>query len=250
MSEQPKRSGHPARGIRGWLVPVGIFLIAGLLIVLVVLQLRPEPAPPDAAGESTDGITVVPSDQPDLSQFEYRDTQDVQAAGPVDAPVALVVFSDYQCPFCAKWTHSTLPEMMKYAEAGDLRIEWRDINMYGDPSERASLAAHAAGLQGQYWEFHDALYRDGEHLPEAELTKEALVELAAQLGLDTDRFAADMDSPAVQELIDKIAQEGRDLGVTGTPSFLLGGQPIVGAQPTPVFVEAIETALAEAEQAK
>lgn len=246
MSEQAERSGRPAGAIRGWLTPIGIFLVAGLLIVLVILQLRPEQPAPDASDESAEGITVVPSDQPDLSQFEYRDAQDVQAAGPVDAPVALVVFSDYQCPFCAKWTQSTLPEMMKYAEAGDLRIEWRDINMYGAPSERASLAAHAAGLQGNYWEFHDALYPDGEHLPEAELTKEALVGLAAELGLDADRFVADMDSPEVRELIEKIAQEGRELGVTGTPSFLLGGSPIVGAQPTSVFIEAIEAALVEA----
>lgn len=248
MSEQASRTGRAVRGIRGWLVPAGILLIAGLLIVLVILQLRPGQPTADAAGESVDGITVVPSDLPDLTQFEYRDAEDVQAAGPVDAPLALVVFSDYQCPFCAKWTHSTLPEMMKYAEAGDLRIEWRDINMYGAPSERAALAAHAAGLQGKYWEFHDALYPDGEHLPEAELSREALIALADEIGLDADRFVADMDSPVVQELIDKIAQEGRDLGVTGTPSFLLAGRPIVGAQPTDVFVEAVEAALVEAEK--
>jgi protein-disulfide isomerase len=250
MSEQASRTGRTARGIRGWLVPAGILLIAGLLIVLVVLQLQPGQPAADPVGESIDGVTVVPSHLPDLTQFVYRDSEDVQAAGPVDAPVALVVFSDYQCPFCAKWTHSTLPEMMKYVEAGDLRIEWRDINMYGAPSKRASLAAHAAGLQGKYWEFHEVLYPDGEHLPEAELTKEALVALAAQLGLDTDRFAADMDSPAIQNLIDKIAQEGRELGVTGTPAFLLSGRPIVGAQPTSVFVEAIEAALVDAKQVK
>jgi protein-disulfide isomerase len=226
---------------------VGIFLVAGLLIVLVILQLRPAQPTADADGQTAEGITVVP-DQPDLTQFEYRDADDVQAAGPIDAPVGLVVYSDYQCPFCAKWTQSTLPEMMKYADAGDLRIEWRDINMYGEPSERASLAAHAAGLQGKYWEFHDALYPDGEHLSEAELSTEALIGLATELGLDPDRFAADMDSPDVQELIDKMAKEGRDLGVTGTPTFLLGGRPLVGAQPTDVFIDAVESALAEAKK--
>lgn len=225
---------------------MGIFLVAGLLVLLVILQLRPEQPAPNAGVETAQGITVVP-DQPDLTQFEYRDADDVQAAGPVDAPVGLVVYSDYQCPFCAKWTQSTLPEMMKYADSGDLRIEWRDVNMYGEASERASLAAHAAGLQGKYWEFHDALFPDGEHLSEAELSSEALSGLATDLGLDADRFAADMDSAEVQELIRKMAKEGRDLGVTGTPTFLLDGRPIVGAQPTDVFVDAIESALAEAE---
>ncbi|MGO1409827.1 DsbA family protein [Microbacterium sp.] len=248
MSEQANRTARAARGIRGWIVPAGILLIAGLLIVLVVLQLWPERPAHDTAHDSADGITAVPSDQPDLTELEYRDPENVQAAGPVDAPVGLVVFSDYQCPFCAKWTQSTLPEMMKYAEAGDLRIEWRDINMYGEPSERASRAARAAGLQGEYWEFHEALYPEGEHLPENELTKDALVDLAGQLGLDTERFASDMDSAAVRESIQKIAAEGRELGVTGTPSFLLDGRPVVGAQPTAVFVEAIENALVAAEK--
>lgn len=248
MSEQASGNGRAAGGIRGWIVPIGVLLIAGLLLVLVVLQLRPEPPGANAAEGSVDGVTVVPSDVPDLTEFETRDPEDVQAAGPVDAPVALVVYADYQCPFCAKWTDSTLPEMMQYVETGDLRIEWRDINMYGAPSERASYAAHAAGNQGKYWQFHDALYADGEHRPEAELTKEALVDLAAELGMDTERFAADMDSPAVQELVDGYAQQGRDLGVTGTPSFLLGGRPIVGAQPASVFVDAVESALAEAKK--
>ncbi|PRB14218.1 DsbA family protein [Microbacterium sp. MYb62] len=248
MSRESRGNGRTVQGIRGWLVPIGILVIAGLLIVLVILQLRPEDPAADTDTDSVDGITVVPSDVPDLTQLEYRDPADVQAAGPVDAPVALVVYSDYQCAFCAKWTHSTLPEMMKYAEAGDLRIEWRDINMYGPSSERASSAAHAAGLQGKYWEFHDALYPGGEHLTEAQLTTESLVDIAAELGLDPDRFAADMDSPAVQELVARIAQEGRDLGVTGTPSFLLAGRPLVGAQPTSVFIDAVEAALREAEK--
>lgn len=158
MSGLAQKARQASRGVRSWIVPAGILLIAGLLIVLIVLQLRPDSPTSDAGGEATDGITVVPEDQPDLTRFEHRDPEDVQAAGPVDAPVGLVVYADYQCPFCAKWTDSTLPTMLEYAEAGDLRIEWRDINMYGEPSERASLAAHAAGLQGKYWEFHDALY--------------------------------------------------------------------------------------------
>lgn len=245
MSGQAHDARRTARGVRSWIVPAGILLVAALLIVLIVLQLRPDPVAPDAGGEAAGGITVVPDDQPDLTQFEYRDADDVQAAGPVDAPVGLVVFSDYQCPYCAKWTRSTLPAMMEYVDAGQLRIEWRDINMYGDPSERAALAAHAAGLQGKYWEFHDALYAGGETRPKEELTVEALAGLADQLGLDTERFAADMASPEAKQLIDERAREGRDLGVTGTPSFLVDGRPMVGAQPTDVFIDAVESALSE-----
>ncbi|MGV8911195.1 MAG: DsbA family protein [Rhodoglobus sp.] len=246
MSKQASSTGRKKRGARSWLVPIGIIVIAGVLLATVILQLRPDQTPAGTVADAGDSSTA-PSEQPDLTQLEYRDPADVQAAGPVDAPIGLIVYADYQCAFCAKWTQNTLPTMMEYADAGDLRIEWRDINMYGEPSERASRAAHAAGLQSKFWEFHDALYLNGEHLPETDLTKDALIGLATELGLNAEQFAADMDSPAVVETINKRAEEARQLGVTGTPSFILYGVPIVGAQPTGVFVDAVESALTAAE---
>ncbi|WP_010202165.1 DsbA family protein [Salinibacterium sp. PAMC 21357] len=246
MSKQTSSTGRKNRGARSWLVPIGIIVIAGVLLATVILQFRPDQTPADTVADAGDSNTA-PSEQPDLTQLEYRDPADVQAAGPVDAPIGLIVYADYQCAFCAKWTQNSLPTMMEYADAGDLRIEWRDINMYGEPSERASRAAHAAGLQSQFWQFHDALYRGGVHLPEAELTTDALVALATELGLDAEQFAADMDSPAVVETINMRAAEARQIGVTGTPTFILNGVPIVGAQPTEVFVDAIESALTAAE---
>lgn len=250
MSDHLDTTGHTARKIRGWLVPIGILLIAGLLITLVVLELRPDQPETGPHGQSSadgtvDGLTVVPTTVPDLTQFEDRDPADVQAAGPVDAPVALVIFSDYQCKFCAKWSQNTLPTMLEYADAGLLRIEWRDISMYGEHSERAAAAAHAAGIQGQFWEFHDALYPNGTQRSPADLSEESLLTTAIELGLDTEQFARDMDAPTTQALMQGFAQTGRALGVTGTPSFILGGRPLVGAQPTEVFVDALERALTD-----
>jgi len=253
MSEQANKAQSATQRRRGWLIPLGIVMIAAVLVVMVVLQQTDRnEAPAGSAGESTgetvEGITVVPTDAPDLTQFEARNPADVQAAGPIDAPVGMVIFSDYQCKYCAKFTHDTLPAIMKYAESGDLRIEWRDVNMYGEPSRQGSLAAHAAGLQGRYWEFHDALYPAGAPRPATELTGEFLVNLAGEMGFDTEKFAADMANPEVNAQIDEIAALGRQLGVTGTPSFLLGGRALVGAQPTESFIDAIETALAAAQK--
>lgn len=186
--------------------------------------------------------------QPDLSgAAETRDEEDLLAAGPVDAPVVLVVFSDYQCPFCARWSEQTLPSMMEHVEAGDLRIEWRDVNVFGPASERAARASYAAALQGAFWEYHDALFEGGERRSADELSEEALVALADELGLDTDRFAADLGSEETAEVISANEQLGFDLGATFTPVFILGGQPIVGAQPTEVFEEAFPVALDAAE---
>lgn len=227
-----------AARVRSWILPIGIIAIAGLLITLVVLQVTSgRSAPGGAAAEQPDEM--------DLSYIESRDPSDVQSAGPLDAPVGLVVYSDYQCPFCAKWTQDTLPTMLEYAEHGDLRIEWRDVNQYGADSERAALAAHAAAKQGKFWEFHDALFPDGEHLAPHELTEEALTGLAGKLGLDTAQFVADLEAPETLELVRGYATSGQQLGVSGTPTFVLGGEPIVGAQPSGVFIDAFERALAK-----
>lgn len=233
----------PARSsVQSWFIPIGIVVIAGLLITLIILQLSGT-----AGGQaaSAEGASIEPTET-DFSFVETREEGDVQAAGPTDAPVGMVVYSDYQCPFCARWTNDTLPELMPYAERGDLRIEWRDVNQYGENSERAALAAHAAGLQGKFWEYHALLFPDGGHLQPEQLTEEALIDLAQQLGLDAEQFAQDLTSSETQELIQQYAAQGRELGVSGPPTFVLGGEPIVGAQPPDVFIDALHDALAKA----
>ncbi len=259
---------RPARSVA---VPIAVLAVLALLITLV-LRLNADDgsestlgsgssggaAPTqeaDGAGDSAaaeDPAEAAPTEvqgavEPDLTDIERRDEGDLLAAGPVDAPVTLVVFSDYQCPYCARWSEETLPLMMERAEAGDLRIEWRDVNIFGEASERAALASHAAAQQGAFWEYHDALYPQGETRSEGELSQEALVGLAGELGLDTDQFATDMASDEAQAEIDRNAELGLGLGAYSTPAFILGGQPIVGAQPSQVFVDAFETALAQAE---
>ena len=231
-----------------WLVPAALILIAALLAVLVILQLRgnDQPAAQTPPGDAAE-LGNIPERIPELAQLERRDEADVHSAGSVDAPLTMIVYSDYQCPFCARWNHETLPAMMEHVDEGSLRIEWRDINMYGDASERASLAAHAAGLQGKYWEYHNALFANGESRDESSLSADALIELAADLELDTEQFAADMESEELLAQNQQNAAEGRGIGVTGTPTFVLDARPIVGAQPTEVFSRVIETALAEQE---
>lgn len=240
MPHAPQASTQTAaERFRSWVVPVSIVVIAGVLIALVLAQFR--------GGAADAGDATVPAPEPpDLSFVEARDPADVQAMGPVDAPVGLVIYSDYQCPFCATWSAEILPEMQTAARLGDLRIEWRDVNQYGPDSERAALAAHAAGRQGKFWEYHDALFPNGEHLTPAQLSVEQLTELAVGLGLDPARFADDLASPETLATVQQYAAEGRELGISGTPTFVLGGVPIVGAQPEGVFTDALHQALAAA----
>ncbi|QYR17551.1 DsbA family protein [Corynebacterium glutamicum] len=241
-----------------WLVPTLVVIIAVLLIAVVLLMYRGNPsdtaegvsaaATSDSAAASTaaSGSASGTADS-DLTSVEARDPSDPVAVGDVNAPVGLVVFSDYQCPFCAKWSNETLPQMMKHVEDGNLRIEWREVNIFGEPSERGARAAYAAGLQDAYLEYHNALFDNGEKPSEDLLSEEGLIKLAGELGLDEAKFTSDFRSPETAAAIAQHAQLGIDLGAYSTPAFLLGGQPIMGAQPASVFEAAFEQALAAKE---
>ena len=225
-------------------LPVGTIpgvLVLGVLVLLVAAMWRTSFGGDSATAAGQDSGQI--QQQPDYSHAERRDPADPFALGPVDAPVGLVVFSDYQCPFCAQWSRDTLPSMVDRAEIGDLRIEWRDVNVYGPDSRRAAMASFAAAAQDRFWDYHDALFADGRIRSGDELSREGLVALAGDLGLDTDRFAADMTSPAAEEEIARNEQLGIDHGAMATPVFLLGGKPLVGAQPPEVFLEAYQSAL-------
>lgn len=245
-----------------WLVPAVVLLVAAVLVLLLTQQDDGDPgaAPaddgaPSAAHEDGPADRVVgpegeaaPDDEPAENPYgvERREDGDPLAHGPVDAPVVMVVYSDFQCPFCALWSHDTAPVMLERAEAGDLRIEWRDVDVFGEDSARAARAAYAAGLQDRYLDYHQALFEGGEKPSAQTLTDEGLVGVAEDLGLDVERFSADVASDQVRAAVERNAEEARRLGAFSTPSFLIGSEPVVGAQPTEVFADAVDAALERA----
>lgn len=237
---------------RNWTVPAIVIAVLAAVILLSLglggADSREQSAAEDPAGQQTGADSATDSQQsyeePDFSFAERHDPSDLTTTGTADAPVTLVVFSDYQCPFCAQWSHDSLPAMLEYVEAGDLRIEWRDLMVFGAESEQAALASYAAAKQDAYLEFHDALFLDNQIRTESELSEDALVALAAELGLDAEQFATDMAAPETAAAVASNQQLAQDLGVNSTPIFILGGTPIIGAQPTEVFTNTLEDKLA------
>lgn len=231
-----------------WWIPLTVIATTVALVLMILFMGREQvdDSATTTAGEQESNVVVTEVEDPeqaDLSDFDSKDESDPLADGPVDAPVTLIVFSDYQCPYCAAWSQDTLPIMLDYVDSGDLRIEWREVNVFGSASEQAAKAAYAAALQDKHWEFHEKLFAGGKPRAPEGLSPEALTSVAADLGLDMDQFDEDMNSSETAEAVDDNARMGTDLGAFSTPTFILDGQPYVGAQPTDVFVDAIDQAL-------
>ena len=178
---------------------------------------------------------------------------DAPSLGRADAPVTLVEFSDYQCPFCQRFFATTLPALIKeYVDAGKVRYVFRDypLDQLHPQSRKAAEAAHCAGEQGKYWAMHDALFRN----PGA-LTPPALAERARAAGVDGAKFDECLSSGRHAARVEAGLRDGAAAGVQGTPGFVVGrtpaagdvveGVPIRGALPIETFRQLIDQALAE-----
>ncbi len=132
--------------------------------------------------------------------------------------------------------------MERYVEDGTLRLEWRDFPYLGQESVNAALAARAAQDQGKFWEYHDLLY---ENQPGG-FSDERLIELAREAELDVEEFEEDLASGRFEQAVAEDFQEGQQMGITGTPTFIINGGVLAGLQPLEVYEDAIEQAEEEA----
>ncbi len=166
------------------------------------------------------------------------------AIGRVDAPVVIVEWADFQCPFCGKFARDTQPALVKkYVATGELRIEWRDFPYLGAQSRAAALAARAAAAQGKFWAYHDALYADQHAVNSGYLTSGYLTDIATKVGLNVPRFATAMQSKSLAAKVNADFEEGTSIGINGTPAFLVGTTPVMGAQPASVYEKLIDKQL-------
>jgi protein-disulfide isomerase len=129
-----------------------------------------------------------------------------------------------------------------YVEDGTLRLEWRDFPYLGQESANAALAARAAQDQGKFWEYHDLLYKNQS----GGFSDERLIELAREAGLDVEKFEEDLASGRFEGSVVEDFQEGQQMGITGTPTFVINGRVLAGLQPLEVYEDAIEQAEEEA----
>jgi protein-disulfide isomerase len=157
--------------------------------------------------------------------------------GPMDAPIVIVEWSDYQCPFCKRAAPTVNQVLAEYK--GKIRFVYRDYPLpFHKQAMPSSLAAHCAEDQGKFWEYHNNLFDVAGDLSEADLTKRA-----SDLGLDMTKYNACMQAKTDEAAINAAYNDGAAVGVTGTPAFFINGRMLVGAQPFEQFKSIIDDEL-------
>lgn len=220
-------------------------IAAGLGLLTVAMVALPNHATSTAPRPATTAtVQQTETGTPPSALMARRQANDPMAIGRVDAPVVMIAYSEFQCPFCGKFARYTAPTLIrKYVDRGVLRVEWRDFPYLGPESLLAARGGRAAAAQDKFWAFHDALYAHQPAPNSGTITADYLTAKAKSVGLDTTRFCNDLASPEMAGAIQRDFQEGQHIGVTGTPAFIINGQPVIGAQPTAQFEAVIDKAL-------
>jgi protein-disulfide isomerase len=184
------------------------------------------------------GNVVVRLQPPPATRVEVS-TEGAPVRGAANAPVTVVEFSDFECPFC-KQTRPTLKQLLE-RYPGKLRLVYRDfpLDSIHPQARRAAEAARCAHDQEKFWEYHDVLFTESPRLALEDLRR-----YAGQLGLDVTKFDSCLSAGVHKAAVQRDLDEGNRLGITGTPAFFINGRTLTGAQPLEAFTRLIEQELA------
>jgi protein-disulfide isomerase len=174
----------------------------------------------------------------DAPRREVQVAETDPAAGPAAAPVTIVEFSDFQCPFCQSVAPTLKEVREKYGD--EVRVVWKDFPLTQIHPEafKAAEAAHCAADQGKFWEYHDRLFANQQALQ-----PERLKSYAADMGLDTAAFNSCLDSSKHGSRVSEGVAQGSRLGVNSTPTVYINGRMLSGAQPLQTFTTIIDEEL-------
>jgi protein-disulfide isomerase len=176
----------------------------------------------------------------DAPRHTIEVTADDPSIGSASAPVTLIEFSDFQCPFCQRVAPTLKQVKEKYGDK--VRVVWKDfpLTQIHPQAFKAGEAGHCAADQGKFWEYHDRLFANQQALQPNDLKK-----YAADLGLDANAFATCLDSSKHGERVRDGVAEGSRLGVNSTPTIYINGRVLSGAQPFETFVTVIDEELSK-----
>lgn len=215
---------------------------SGLYEVLVLYQGREVPIYVTKDGEFMTQA-LIPMDE--LNQTQPNELMEISidddaVKGNSDAPVTIIEFSDYECPFCGRHFEQTYSQIVKeYVDTGKVKLVFRDFPLdFHESAQKAAEAAECAGEQGKYWEMHDKLFEN-----QNALDVDSLKQYAKDIGLNTANFDSCLDSGEMEDEVKEDMVDGQNYGVSGTPAFFINGRLLTGAQPFSAFKEIIDSEL-------
>ena len=233
-----------------WLWPIALVIAVTLLSVIVARSSVDLNAVREAARQGTlDALAQKSVSDPALaapaaqSPATITTTFQLRAAnrrGRADAPVTIVEFADFQCPYCSQFAKQMLPALQKDIDTGQVALVYQHAAILGDESTWAAEAAECAADQGQFWAYHDLLFAKQTGENQGAFAKDKLIGFAQDLKLDMATFEPCLKNDQTLDRVKTDTQEGQSAGMRGTPTFFVNGQPLVGAQP----IEAVQAAIA------
>jgi protein-disulfide isomerase len=187
----------------------------------------------DIADESTEPQSLMEQLVADTRHFK----------GDPDAPVTIIEFSDFQCPYCARFGNQTAPQIdEQYVEEGIVRMGYRHAAYHQGDAYLAAEASECAADQDAFWDYHDLLIDRLAVEQQNSFPQEVLTDFAAELDLDVDTFTTCLEEGTYADLVRNQTAQSREIGVSGTPTFMINGTFFVGAQPFENFQETIAAA--------
>lgn len=225
-------------------------LVAGLIIGLVLGYVgRPLVAAPGPGSGTTPPEPTAPASAETASPMDAAVARTRHFKGSLDAPVTIIEFGDFQCPFCGQFARETAPLIEEtYVATGQVRFGYLHFAFLGSESLWAAEASECAAEQGAFWAYHDLLYQRQAGESRGAFSKENLKGFAQELGLDTAAFDECVDSGRYTETVFSDTSFVESVGVLGTPAFLINGRLLTGALPFDRFAEAIDDALEETDR--
>ena len=247
---QGRRESRTGGGRGRWILGTAALVLVALVVVIAV-GLASQGGDGDEVAADVDGTPV----QEAHVCVSGRVPVDGTTCGSKDAPVKMIEFSDYQCPWCKRFVDTTEVDLQReYIETGLVQLEFHNFAILGgdappdeNESTLAAEAAECASDQGRYWEYHYKLFAEQRGENQGAFQAEKLKRLAGELGLDREAFDQCLDSHKHNDLV--LQQQGAawEAGVRGTPSFLINGELVEGFRTFEQFAPLIEAALQSAE---
>lgn len=243
-----------ARGKRDLFLPISILvaavMVGGAIVFMTLYKDGSAPAAPAGGGNNgTGGNAAAASTTATAAQAMALGPRDA-ILGNANAKVTLIEYGDYQCPYCGEFFIQTEPQIIQnYVNTGKVRFVFRDFAFLGPESTAAAEAAQCAEDQNKLWAYHDALYgakmaddANGGQEDDGFFSTAELVKLAQQVGLNTSTFTSCVNNNTDANTVAQEKGAASVAGVNSTPSFLINGTLITGAQPYAVFQSALDSA--------